>query len=77
MFKHILVPVDLSDRHQQALDIARALERLLPMCTQMATPHGDDPLHAGVVERQAPTLAAGGYRVLALAAGALPFHKPA
>jgi magnesium-transporting ATPase (P-type) len=41
-----------------------ALERLLPMCTQMATPQGDDPLHAGVVEQQA----------LALAAGSLPFN---
>lgn len=51
-----------------------ALERLLPMCTQMATPQGDDPLHAGVVEQQALALAAGGYRVLAVAAGSLPFN---
>jgi magnesium-transporting ATPase (P-type) len=54
--------------------VKNTLERLLPMCSQMATPQGGDPLHAEAVERQALALAEGGHRVLAAAAGSLPFN---
>jgi Ca2+-transporting ATPase len=46
-----------------------ALERLLPMCSHMAGPAGGCPIEPEVLERQAETLAAQGYRVLALAGG--------
>ncbi len=49
-----------------------ALERVLPMCTTMATRHGDAPLDAATLEAQARALAADGYRVLALASGPVP-----
>ena len=48
-----------------------ALERLLPMCTTMATPSKDIALEQGLIEQQAHSLASGGYRVLALAAGVI------
>ncbi|WJW74324.1 HAD-IC family P-type ATPase [Thiohalobacter sp. IOR34] len=46
-----------------------ALERLLPMCSQMATPEGPRPLDAELLERQARELASQGFRVIALASG--------
>ncbi|NQV22602.1 MAG: HAD-IC family P-type ATPase [Rhodospirillales bacterium] len=46
-----------------------ALERLLPMCTTMATPGQDLAMEQALIEQQANTLASDGYRVLALAAG--------
>jgi potassium/sodium efflux P-type ATPase len=46
-----------------------ALERLLPMCTTMAMPEQDVTIDQDLLEQQAQTLASGGYRVLALAAG--------
>jgi Ca2+-transporting ATPase len=46
-----------------------ALERLLPMCTAMAGPRGDESLDQEALERQADELARQGYRVLALASG--------
>jgi len=46
-----------------------ALERLLPMCSTMATPEQDIALEPGQIEHQAISLAQQGYRVLALAAG--------
>jgi len=48
-----------------------ALERLLPMCTSMATPGKDVKLDAELIEKQAHSLASGGYRVLALASGVI------
>jgi P-type Ca2+ transporter type 2C len=48
-----------------------ALERLLPMCTTMAIPGKDAVLVADLIEQQAHSLASGGYRVLALAAGVI------
>ncbi len=48
-----------------------ALEALLPMCQQMATPEQDLPLDATLLEKQAQALAAQGYRVLALASGGI------
>ncbi len=44
-------------------------ERLLTMCTTMATATGDVPIDAAALTAQANQLAAQGYRVLALAAG--------
>ena len=46
-----------------------ALERLLPMCTTMATPSKDVIIEQDLIEQQAYSLASGGYRVLALATG--------
>lgn len=46
-----------------------ALERLLPMCTNMMMPGQDVTVEQELIEQQANTLAGGGHRVLALAAG--------
>jgi Ca2+-transporting ATPase len=46
-------------------------ERILPMCSRMATPAGDVPLDASMLEMKANTLATGGFRVLAIAAGSV------
>jgi magnesium-transporting ATPase (P-type) len=48
-----------------------ALERLLPMCSTMAAPGGSVQLERTQLEQQAQELAARGYRVLALASGAI------
>ena len=48
-----------------------ALERLLPMCTMMATAGKDVTMEQALIEQQALSLASGGYRVLALAAGVI------
>ncbi len=48
-----------------------AVERILPMCTCVETAGGPGPLDAGRVEREVETLAAAGYRVIALASGEL------
>ncbi len=44
-------------------------ERILPMCTRMATIAGDVAIDIAALEQQATKLAASGYRVLALAQG--------
>ena len=54
---------------QQCAFVKGALERLLPMCTTMATPGQDVALEQNLLEQQALALASDGYRVLALAAG--------
>ncbi|MGA7980415.1 MAG: HAD-IC family P-type ATPase [Chromatiaceae bacterium] len=46
-----------------------ALERLLPLCSRRAAIGGDQPLEPQQLVTQAETLAAAGYRVLALASG--------
>jgi Ca2+-transporting ATPase len=51
-----------------------AAERVLPMCSRMATPAGDAPLDEATVEAEANALAADGFRVLALAGGPLDLH---
>jgi len=48
-----------------------ALEALLPMCQTMAMPEKDLPLDTAQLEQQVHTLAAQGYRVLALASGTI------
>ncbi len=48
-----------------------ALERLLPMCSTMATTAGPVALDRSGLEQQAQALASQGYRVMALAAGAI------
>jgi len=48
-----------------------ALERLLPMCSTMATTAGPVALDCPLVERQAQALAVQGYRVIALVAGGI------
>jgi magnesium-transporting ATPase (P-type) len=46
-----------------------AVERILPMCSAMATASGDVPLDAAAVERDNEGLAVRGFRVLAIARG--------
>ncbi|HWQ20537.1 MAG TPA: HAD-IC family P-type ATPase, partial [Methanotrichaceae archaeon] len=46
-----------------------APERLLKMCSSMATPDGDLPIDSNLVEEQAEALAGAGYRILAVACG--------
>jgi len=48
-----------------------ALERLLTMCTTMAMPGQDVSIEQALIEQQAHALASDGYRVIALAAGAV------
>ncbi|HHJ15764.1 MAG TPA: HAD family hydrolase [Gammaproteobacteria bacterium] len=48
-----------------------AQERVLPMCTQMATTRQPCPVDTALLETQARQLAAQGYRVIALASGAV------
>ncbi|MBA3007700.1 MAG: HAD-IC family P-type ATPase [Proteobacteria bacterium] len=58
---------DVNDR--QCAFVKGALERLLPMCTTMASLGRDVAINHALIEQQAHALASGGYRVLALAAG--------
>jgi len=46
-----------------------AVERLIPMCAMMQTLGGNVPLDAAKIENLAISLAADGFRVLALARG--------
>ncbi len=46
-----------------------AAERVLAMCSRMATPAGDVPVEAAALDERATALAARGFRVLAIAAG--------
>jgi len=46
-----------------------AMERLLPMCTNMATLNGEMPLDIAAIEEQNRLLASQGYRVILLASG--------
>lgn len=55
---------------QQAF-VKGALEKLLPMCTNMAAAGQDLSLDRRVIEEQAEDLASRGYRVIALASGEL------
>jgi len=55
----------------QCAFVKGALERLLPMCTNMLTADGPMALAPVLLTKQARELAAQGYRVLALAAGAI------
>ncbi len=52
-----------------------ALERVLPMCSRMATPQEDIPIDPGLIEKKAEILAQQGYRVLAFAAGEIPLDE--
>lgn len=56
---------------RQCAFVKGALERLLPMCSNMATPDRDVMLQSELIEQQAQRLASKGYRVLALAAGGI------
>jgi magnesium-transporting ATPase (P-type) len=52
-----------------------ALERLLPMCSDMAAPGGAVPLEAPLLETQAHIMANEGYRVLAFASGEITLQS--
>jgi len=56
---------------RQCAFVKGALERLLPMCTGMAAAGGDVAMDRDRVEQQARDLAARGYRMIALAGGAI------
>ncbi len=51
----------------QSLSVKGALEKVLPMCSNMLTQNGTVNLAASNIEQQAEALAVAGYRVLALA----------
>jgi P-type Ca2+ transporter type 2C len=51
-------------------------ERLLPMCSRMATVGGDVAIDPAALEEQADALASGGFRVLAIAAGKVELEEP-
>lgn len=53
----------------QHASVKGALERLLPMCTLMATPTQDVSIDQAFIEQQALALASRGFRLLALAEG--------
>ncbi|CAN5923972.1 HAD-IC family P-type ATPase [soil metagenome] len=50
-------------------------EQVLSMCSRMATVDGDVAIDASALERRADSLAAGGFRVLAIAAGAIELSE--
>ena len=52
--------------------IKGAVERLLPNCTEMATPAGPVPVDRRRVEQASASLTEGGYRVIAIAEGTDP-----
>jgi magnesium-transporting ATPase (P-type) len=54
-----------------------AVERILPMCTRMATAGGEVALDADAVERDADALAERGFRVIALAGGSVELAQGA
>ena len=54
---------------KQCACVKGALERLLPMCTTMASLGQDVSIEPALIEQQAHELASAGYRVIALAAG--------
>lgn len=58
------------DGHQRAF-VKGAVERLLPFCGSMETPEGVAGLDQALIEEQAHNLASEGYRVIALANGAV------
>lgn len=58
-----------SVKGRQIAFVKGAYERLLPMCSTMATPLRDAEIDGSVIESQAQELAKEGYRVLALASG--------
>jgi Ca2+-transporting ATPase len=60
------------DARRARVVVKGATERILAMCTTMATPDGDRPVDANRVSRAAEGLAASGERVLALAARTIP-----
>jgi Ca2+-transporting ATPase len=57
------------DKDNQIAFVKGAVEKLLPMCSSMATPDGDISLDATLPTQQAQQLASQGFRVLALASG--------
>ncbi|MFM1891131.1 MAG: hypothetical protein RLZ44_208 [Pseudomonadota bacterium] len=56
--------------HGTRIHVKGAVETVLPMCSRMAVRDGEAPLDADEILAQASELAADGYRVLSLAAGA-------
>ncbi len=60
------------DGQRQAF-VKGAVERLLPFCSGMAMPDGSSSLDRTMIEAQAEALASEGYRVIALASGAIGF----
>ena len=54
-------------KKQQLISVKGALEKLIPMCSLMASEEGDQTIDAEVLKRQAIEMARQGYRVLALA----------
>ena len=61
------------NRHggQDRAAVKGALETVLPMCSSMATGEGEAPLRPDAIRAQEQSLAADGYRVLAIAEGPL------
>jgi magnesium-transporting ATPase (P-type) len=53
------------------VSVKGALERILPFCTRMLMPDRDREIDAPKLEHQAHALASRGYRVIAIAAGAI------
>ena len=51
------------------VSVKGAYEKLLPMCSHMATSNSEEPITKSLIVQQAEKLAADGYRVLALASG--------
>jgi len=54
---------------ERLISVKGAIEKILPMCTVMQTPHGDVPVDPTSIIRQADQLAEEGFRVLAMAGG--------
>ena len=60
---------DLDSENEHIIYIKGALEKLLPMCTHMATPESDVTINSQALTDYAEQLADQGYRVLVVASG--------
>ena len=60
---------DLESGNEHLVYVKGALEKLLPMCTRMATPDGDVAINTQTLTAYAEQLANQGYRLLVLASG--------
>lgn len=60
---------------QQLVSVKGAVERLLPMCTMMATADGDIPIDVEKIEQMSKQMAEHGHRVMAVVSGYLDPSK--
>lgn len=63
------------DENTVIASVKGAYEKILPMCSHMATTDNEEPINHELISQQAEKLASQGYRVLALASGEVKQDK--